>query len=62
MQVSFDIVSIGKASAEIQAPTARIERVASNLGITPVGRINGIVHFRASDIELIADEINRSRS
>lgn len=50
----FNIIAIGRAAGEIQAPVSVIVRIAADLGIEPVGLINGVVHFDAADVERIA--------
>lgn len=50
----FNIIAIGRIAGEIQAPVSMVGRIADELGIKPVGRINGVVHFDAADVERIA--------
>lgn len=47
------IRSIGNAAVLLQADTRRIAAVAAALHISPAMRINGVDHFKESDLEKI---------
>ena len=54
---SFDIVSIGRIAGQLQCPPQKLHAIAQQLGIMPAGRINGILHYAADDIERIAAQL-----
>jgi hypothetical protein len=50
-------VSIGQATALVQAMPADIRRAANELGIQPAVKINLIDHFAESDLQRIAEHL-----
>lgn len=58
---TIEIVSIGSAAAQLQAPVATIRKAAESLGILPAFRINEIAHFTPSDLERIGRQIQEAR-
>ena len=49
----FNVLSTGKAAEMLQANPVRLAEIAQTLGIRPVGHINGVPYFDATDIERI---------
>lgn len=59
MSTITSIVSLGQACAAIQAMPDAVRRVADELGIEPVCRVNYIPHYDERDIERIAERLRR---
>ncbi len=59
----MNIVSLGQASALIQAMPSRIIAAADELKIVPASRINCVDYYEESDLSKIAEYLQqRSRS
>jgi hypothetical protein len=56
---SKDFVSVGQLAAHVQRPVRRIEQAATELGITPAMRLNGVNYFDGRQVERLTEAVSK---
>lgn len=57
LEQTFEITSLGKAAAELQATPASIRKAAAAIGLAPTVIISSIPYFTPSDLDKIREHL-----
>ena len=55
--IERDFTSVGQLAAHVQKPVRRIEAAATELGLQPALRLNGVPYFDGAQVEQLTEAV-----